>query len=255
MPNFMTALLEIKNLEVKIDDKAILKGVSLIINEGEVHTIMGPNGSGKSTLSNVIMGHPKYEVTGGDILYKGESILEMQPHQRALLGIFLAFQYPKEIAGVTLEEFLMAAYRAKQAHLNPGKPPILVFRFQKMLKEIMEELKMPEDFISRFLNVGFSGGEKKKAEALQMAVLQPDLAIMDETDSGLDVDALKTISMNVGKVMRKREKTGVLLITHYQRILKHIKPDYVHVMKDGRIVKSGGHELAHELEEKGYEHL
>ena len=249
----MTPLLEIKDLEVKIEDKTILQGVNLTINEGEVHTIMGPNGSGKSTLSNVIMGHPKYEVTGGDIHYKGQSILEMEPHERALIGIFLAFQYPKEIAGVTLQEFLMAAYRAKQAHAD--KPPILVFRFQKMLMEIMAELKMPEDFAERFLNHGFSGGEKKKAEALQMAVLQPDLAVMDETDSGLDVDALKTISTNIDKVMRKREGTGVLLVTHYQRILKHLKPDYVHVMKEGRIVKSGGHELAHELEEKGYEHL
>ncbi|MCH8022770.1 MAG: hypothetical protein IH932_03400 [Thaumarchaeota archaeon] len=156
---------------------------------------------------------------------------------------------------MTLEEFILAAYRAKQAHADPSKPPILIFRFQKMLREVMAELKMPEDFAERFLNHGFSGGEKKKAEALQMAVLKPDLAVLDETDSGLDVDALKTISANIDKVMRKREKTGVLLITHYQRILKHLKPDYVHVMKDGRIVKSGGHELAHELEEKGYEHL
>lgn len=251
----MSALLEIRDLHVTIDDKEILKGVSLVIQEGEVHTIMGPNGSGKSTLSNVIMGHPRYIVTSGDIFYMGESILEMEPHERALVGIFLAFQYPKEIAGVTLEEFLMAAYRAKQAFEDPSKPPILVFRFQKMLREIMIELKMPEDFANRFLNHGFSGGEKKKAEALQMAILQPRLAIMDETDSGLDVDALKTISVNIDKVMRGRKGTGVLLVTHYQRILKHLQPDYVHVMKGGKIVKSGGHELAHELEEKGYEHL
>jgi len=251
----MTSLLEIRNLEVAIDGKTILKGVNLTINEGEVHTLMGPNGSGKSTLSNVIMGHPKYEVTKGDILYKGKSILKMEAHERALIGIFLAFQYPKEIAGVTLEEFLLAAYRAKQAHLDPGKPPILVFRFKKMLKEVMAELKMPEDFSERFLNHGFSGGEKKKTEALQMAILQPELAVMDETDSGLDFDALKTITANIDKVMRKREKTGVLLVTHYQRILKHLEPDYVHVMKNGRIVKSGGPKLAHELEEKGYEHL
>jgi Fe-S cluster assembly ATP-binding protein len=251
----MTKLLEIKDLHVAIDDKAILKGVNLVINEGEVHTLMGPNGSGKSTLSNVIMGHPKYAVTKGDILYRGKSILKMEAHERALIGIFLAFQYPKEIAGVTLEEFLLAAYRAKQAHTDPSKPPILVFRFKKMLREVMAELKMPEDFAERFLNHGFSGGEKKKAEALQMAVLQPELAVMDETDSGLDVDALKTITANIDKVMRKRGKTGTLLITHYQRILKHLKPDFVHVMKNGRIIKSGGHELAHELEEKGYEYL
>ena len=251
----MSVLLELKNLHVSIDGKTILKGVDLKVNEGEIHTLMGPNGSGKSTLSNVIMGHPKYKVTKGDILYRGKSILNMEPHERALIGIFLAFQYPKEIAGVTLEEFLLAAYRAKQAHDNPDKPPILVFRFKKMLRQIMQELKMPEDFAERFLNHGFSGGEKKKAEALQMAVLQPELAIMDETDSGLDVDALKTITANINKVMRKRKDTGILLVTHYQRILKHLKPDHVHVMKSGRIIKSGGPKLAHELEEKGYEDL
>lgn len=251
----MTPLLEIKDLHVAIANKAILNGVNLTINEGEVHTLMGPNGSGKSTLSNVIMGHPKYIVTQGDILYRGKSILKMESHERALAGIFLAFQYPKEIAGISLEEFLLAAYRAKQAHETPEKPPILVFRFQKLMREIMTELKMPEDFAGRFLNHGFSGGEKKKAEALQMAVLQPTLAVLDETDSGLDVDALKTITLNIDKVMRKREKTGVLLVTHYQRILKHLRPDHVHVMKDGRIIKSGGADLAHELEEKGYENL
>ena len=251
----MTPILEIRDLHVAIDDKIILKGVDLMIKDGEVHTLMGPNGSGKSTLSNVIMGHPKFKVTKGDILYRDKSILKMEPHERALMGIFLAFQYPKEIAGVTMEEFLLAAYRAKQAHDTPKKPPILVFRFQKMLKEIMAELKMPENFAERFLNHGFSGGEKKKAEALQMAILQPNLAVMDETDSGLDVDALKTISVTVDKVMRERENTGVLLVTHYQRILKHLRPDHVHVMKEGRIIKSGGPELAHELEEKGYEHL
>lgn len=251
----MTPLLEIKNLHAAIDGKAILHGVTLTINEGEIHTLMGPNGSGKSTLSNVIMGHPRYKVTSGDILYKGKSILKMEAYKRALIGIFLAFQYPKEIAGITLQEFLLAAYRAKQAYKDPERPPILVFRFQKMLREIMAELKMPEDFAERFLNHGFSGGEKKKAEALQMAVLEPTLAILDETDSGLDVDALKTITININKVMRKRQKTGVLLVTHYQRILKHLETDYVHVMKNGCIVKSGGPELAHELEEKGYEHL
>ncbi|MFH0837756.1 MAG: Fe-S cluster assembly ATPase SufC [Patescibacteria group bacterium] len=251
----MTQLLVIKNLEVAVDGKTILKGVNLTINEGEVHTLMGPNGSGKSTLSNVIMGHPKYKVTKGDIIYKGKSILKMEAYERALIGIFLAFQYPKEVAGITLEEFLLAAYRAKQAHNEPDKPPILVFRFQKILKEIMAELKMPQDFADRFLNHGFSGGEKKKAEVLQMAVLKPELAVMDETDSGLDVDAMKTITASIDKVMRKRKNTGVLLVTHYQRILKHLKPDYVHVMKNGRIIKSGGPDLAHELEEKGYERL
>ncbi len=251
----MAVLLEIKDLHVNIEEKEILKGVSLTINEGEIHTIMGPNGSGKSTLSNVIMGHPKYEVISGDILYKGKSILEMEAHERSLAGIFLAFQYPKEIAGITLEEFLLAAYRAKRAHVAPDKPPILVFRFKKLLHETMESLKMPISFAERFLNHGFSGGEKKKAEALQMAILKPDLAVLDETDSGLDVDALKTISANVHKVMKEREDTGVLLVTHYQRILKYLQPDFVHVMKAGKIVKSGGHDLAHELEEHGYEQL
>lgn len=251
----MTVLLEIKDLKVAVDGKAILNGVTLTIKGGEVHAIMGPNGSGKSTLSNVIMGHPKYKVTGGEILYQGQSILKMEPHKRALAGIFLAFQYPKEIAGITLEEFLLAAYRAKQAHNNPDKPPILVFRFKKMLLEVMKELKMPESFAERFLNHGFSGGEKKKAEAVQMAVLEPMFAIMDETDSGLDVDALKIIATSVKNMITKRKKTSVLLVTHYQRILKYLKPDHVHVMKDGRIVKSGGHKLALELEKKGYEQL
>lgn len=251
----MTALLEIKNLKVSVETKAVLKGIDLRINAGEIHAIMGPNGSGKSTLSNVIMGHPKYRVTGGDILFGGKSILKMKPHERALAGIFLAFQYPKEITGVTLEEFLLAAYRARQAHLYPEKPPILVFRFKKLLQETMKELKIPESFAERFLNHGFSGGEKKKAEALQMVLLEPLLAVLDETDSGLDVDALKIIATSVKSMMKRQKKTGILLITHYQRILKHLKPDFVHVMKDGRIVKSGGHKLAHELEKKGYEHL
>jgi len=251
----MKVLIEIRDLKVSVDGKAVLKGVSLVIHEGEVHAVMGPNGSGKSTLSNVIMGHPKYKVTGGDILFRGKSVLKLAPHERALMGIFLAFQYPKEIAGITLEEFLLAAYRAKQAYNTSDKPPILVFRFKKMLLEVMKELKMPESFAGRFLNHGFSGGEKKKAEAVQMAVLEPMFAIMDETDSGLDVDALKVIAMSVKNMITKRKKTSVLLVTHYQRILKYLKPDHVHVMKDGRIVKSGGHKLALELEKKGYEDL
>lgn len=251
----MTALLEIKNLKVNVDDKAVLKGISLTVKEGEIHAIMGPNGSGKSTLSNIIMGHPKYRVTSGDILFRGKSLLKMPPHERALAGVFLAFQYPKEITGVTLEEFLLAAYRAKQKHISPEKPPILVFRFKKMLNEAMKELKMPESFAERFLNHGFSGGEKKKAEALQMTLLEPLLAVLDEADSGLDVDALKIIAISVKNMMKRQKKTSVLLITHYQRILKHLKPDFVHVMKNGLIVKSGGHKLAHELEKRGYEEL
>lgn len=249
-------MLEIKDLHVSVEDKAVLNGVSLSIQPGEVHAIMGPNGSGKSTLSNVIMGHPKYEVTSGDILYNGVSVLELEPHERALLGLFLAFQYPKEISGVTLEEFLLAAYRAKQKQLFPDKPPILVFRFQKMLKELMTKLKMEEAFAARYLNHGFSGGEKKKAEILQMAVLKPTMAIMDETDSGLDVDALKTVCEGVKSVKADSEKPmSILMVTHYQRILKYLEPDHVHVMKAGKIVKSGGKEFAHELETTGYENL
>ena len=251
----MNSILTIKNLHVNIGDKPILKGVDLTINPGEVHAIMGPNGSGKSTLSNALMGHPSYTVTQGEIHYKGENLLELEPHERALRGIFLAFQYPKEIGGVTLEEFLLAAYRAKQAFLTPDKPPILVFRFKRLLKELMEKLKMPEGFAERDLNYGFSGGEKKKCEILQMAVLEPALAVMDETDSGLDVDALRIISDGVNTVMKDKPDTGILLVTHYQRILKYIQPDVVHLMKDGKIIKSGGKEFAEELEEKGYESL
>lgn len=251
----MTSLLDIKDLKVEVEGKAILKGLNLTIKEGEIHAIMGPNGSGKSTLSNVIMGHPKYEVTGGKILYKGKDLLKLEPHERSLHGIFLAFQHPKEIAGITVEEFLLAIHRAKKTFEKPGSPPTLVFRFKKMLKEWMEELKVPDNFAGRFLNVGFSGGEKKKLEILQMAVLNPDLAVLDETDSGLDVDALKIICKGIRARLKKKPETGVLLVTHYQNILKHLEPDFVHVIKNGIIVKSGGSAFAHELEEKGYEHL
>ncbi|MCK5611702.1 Fe-S cluster assembly ATPase SufC [Candidatus Pacearchaeota archaeon] len=249
-------MLEIKNLHVSIDDKPVLNGVDLKINSGEVHAMMGPNGAGKSTLTNVIMGHPKYTITQGDILFNGKSILDLEPHERSLMGLFLAFQHPKEIGGITLEEFLLAAYRAKQKHLHPDNPPVLVFRFKKMLKELMEKFKMEKKFASRYLNQGFSGGEKKKSEMLQMAVLKPSLAIMDETDSGLDVDALKAVCDGIQQVQRDSEKPmGVLMITHYQRILKHLEPDHVHVLKDGKIIQSGGKEFAHELEKNGYENL
>jgi Fe-S cluster assembly ATP-binding protein len=234
----------------------VLKGVDLSIKPGEVHALMGPNGSGKSTLSHVIMGHPKYKVTKGDVLFGGQSILFMKPHERALAGLFLAFQYPKEIAGVTLEEFLLAAYRAKQKAHHPNKPPILVFRFQKMLKELMGMLKIEESFAGRFINHGFSGGEKKKAEILQMAILKPRMAILDETDSGLDVDALKIVCDGIKTLMNDPEnRMGLLLVTHYPRILHYITPDFVHVLKNGKIVKSGGREFAHELDSKGYEWL
>lgn len=249
-------MLEIKNLHVSIDKKKVLNGVSLSIKPGETHALMGPNGSGKSTLSNVIMGHPKYSVAKGDILFNGKSLLKLKPHERALMGLFLAFQYPKEISGITLEEFLLSAYRAQQKHLFPDKPPILVFRFKKMLKELMEKFKMDEKFASRYLNQGFSGGEKKKSEVLQMALLKPKLAILDETDSGLDVDALKIVSEGVNELRKDSDsQMGTLIVTHYHRILKHICPDFVHVLKEGKIVKSGGKEFACELCKTGYEKI
>ncbi len=248
--------LEIKNLHVTVEGKPVLQGVTLTVKPGEVHAIMGPNGSGKSTLANVIMGHPKYKVTKGDILYNGKSLLKLPPHERALAGIFLAFQYPKEIAGVSLEEFLLATYRAHQKHHDPNKPPILVFRFKRMLQELMAKLKIEEKFAERYLNYGFSGGEKKKAEILQMGVLKPQTAILDETDSGLDIDALRIVCEGVKSIQKDSEgRMGVLLVTHYQRILKYLEPDHVHVLKKGKIVRSGGKALAHTLEEQGYENL
>lgn len=239
--------LKIKDLHVKVDGKAVLNGVSLTVKPGEVHALMGPNGSGKSTLANVIAGHPNFKVTKGDILYDGKSILKLKPHERALLGIFLAFQYPKEIHGVTLEEFLLAAYRSQKGFSMPA------LRFRKMLHEIMANLKIPLKFAERQINVGFSGGEKKKAEILQLAVLSPTLAILDETDSGLDVDALKVVANGVQSVQRENAKMSVLVVTHYPRILKVLKPNHVHVLKDGKIVESGDFRLAHKLERKGYE--
>ena len=246
-------MLEIKNLHVSVDGKSVLKGVDLTINAGEIHALMGPNGGGKSTLSNVIMGHPKYEVTEGEILFNGKNILELEPHERALLGIFMAFQYPKEIDGVTLEEFLLVSYRARQKYLHPDEQPILVFRFMRMLDELMAKLKMDKGFSRRYLNKGFSGGEKKKSEILQMSVLKPDLAILDETDSGLDVDALKIVSEGVNSL--RDGKMGALIITHYNRILKYIMPDFVHVLKEGKIVKSGDKEFAKEICDTGFENI
>ncbi len=248
-------MLQIKNLYVSIDNKPVLNGVDLTIKPGEIHALMGPNGSGKSTLSNVIMGHPKYTVTDGDILFNGESILKLPSHKRALMGLFLAFQYPKEISGITLEEFLLSAYRAHQKILRPGKPPILVFRFKKMLKEMMNKFKMDEKFAGRYLNQGFSGGEKKKSEVLQMALLKPKLAILDEMDSGLDVDALKIVSNEVNELHKSNNQMGVLIVTHYHHILKHIYPDFVHVLKKGKIVKSGGKEFAYDVCKTGYENI
>ena len=247
------AVLEIKDLHVSVEGKEIVKGVNLKVEQGKIHAIMGPNGSGKSTLANVLMGHPKYKVEKGSITFDGKNVLQMSPDQRAKLGMFLAFQYPVEIAGVSLFNFLRAAYNSiNNGHAkNIEKEVISVLDFQKMLKEKVKLLQMDESFIYRHLNEGFSGGEKKRAEILQLAVLNPKIAILDETDSGLDIDSVKIVANGVNDL--KGKEMGVLLITHYQRILKYIRPDFVHVMKDGKIVKSGGADLAEELEQKGYD--
>ena len=239
-------MLEIKDLYVEVDGKEILKGVSLKVNQGEVHALMGPNGSGKSTLSQTIMGHPRYIVTKGDILYNGESILKLSPDKRARLGLFLSFQYPSEIPGVGMAYFLRSAMNAMN-----GSAPKSVKEFRQLLTEKMELLKMPKDFANRYLNEGFSGGEKKRSEILQLAILNPKIAILDETDSGLDIDALKTVANGIETF--RGPNIGMLLITHYNRILHYVRPDKVHILIDGKIVKSGSHELALELEEKGYE--
>jgi Fe-S cluster assembly ATP-binding protein len=241
--------LEIKDLHISIGDKPIVKGLSLTIKTGEVHAIMGPNGTGKSTLSKAIAGHPDYTITSGDVLIDGRSILEMEPDERARAGIFLAFQYPSEIPGVTIANFLRAAL---QARLAEGET-IDATAYYKRLYSKMDLLKIDRKFTARAVNDGFSGGEKKRCEILQMAMLEPTFALMDETDSGLDIDALRVVAEGVNTL--RGEKLGVLLITHYQRLLNYIIPDYVHVMYDGRIVRSGDKSLALELEEKGYDWL
>ncbi len=243
-------MLVIKNLHAKVEDKEILKGISLTIKSGEIHAIMGPNGSGKSTLCNVLMGHPKYEITKGEVTLDGENILELDPDKRAKLGLFLSFQYPQEIPGISYANFLRTTKNALLT--GQGKKPMSVMEFAKLLQEKMKMLSMSEDFKTRSVNEGFSGGEKKRAEILQMAVLEPKFAMLDETDSGLDIDALKTVAENADIIARKTNM-GVLLITHYQRILKYITPDFVHVMVQGKIVKSGGKDLVEKLEEAGYE--
>ncbi len=242
-------LLKVVDLHAEVAEEGteILKGLSLEINEGEIHAIMGPNGSGKSTLSKVIAGHPAYEVTDGDILYRGQSILDMEPDERAKLGVFLAFQYPVEIPGVSIANFLRTALNSRQ------EEEIDIFDYQELLTERMEMLGMDPVFAERSVNDGFSGGEKKRNEILQLAMLEPSLALMDETDSGLDIDALKIVSAGINEVMSKKPDMGVLLITHYQRMLNYVTPHFVHVMTSGRIIRSGGPELALELEEKGYE--
>ncbi len=243
--------LEIKNLHVGIDGKEIVKGLNLTINPGEIHAIMGPNGTGKSTLSYALMGHPLYEVTEGEVWFKGQNILELEPDERSRLGLFLAFQYPVAIPGVTVANFLRSAINARRRAENPEDKGIPIPEFRKMLKSKMEMLKMDQAFAGRYLNDGFSGGEKKRAEILQMAALQPSIAILDETDSGLDIDALRIVSDGVNALMSN--DMGVLVITHYQRLLNYIKPHFVHVMMNGRIVESGGPDLALHLEEHGYD--
>jgi Fe-S cluster assembly ATP-binding protein len=249
--NLNSPLLEVKDLHVSINDNEILKNLNLTINKGEIHAIMGPNGSGKSTFSKVLAGHPAYSILNGDILFKGSSILDLEPEQRSHLGIFLAFQYPIEIPGVSNEDFLRLAYNSKQKFYN--KPEIDPIEFLSVINEKLKLVSMSPVFLSRNVNEGFSGGEKKRNEILQMILLDSELAILDETDSGLDIDALKTISMGINNFMDSSK--SILLITHYQRLLDYIKPHYVHVIQNGKIVKTGSAELAKELESKGYEWL
>jgi Fe-S cluster assembly ATP-binding protein len=247
------ALLQLKNLHVALEDGTeIVKGVDLAVNPNEVHAVMGPNGSGKSTLAYALMGHPAYEITEGEILFDGENVLEMKADERAQRGLFLAFQYPHAVPGVTVTSFLRSAINAIRKARNQGQDdPIAIPAFRKELLEQMDRLKVSRELASRYLNDGFSGGEKKRVEILQMAMLKPRIAILDETDSGLDIDALRIVAAGVKELVGP--EMGALLITHYQRILNYIKPDFVHVFVDGRIVEEGGPELAHKLEAEGYE--
>jgi len=242
-------LLEIRNLHAGIEGKAILKGLNLQINKGEVHAIMGPNGSGKSTLAKVLAGHPSYEVLDGEVIYNGKNLLELEPDERAREGIFLAFQYPVEVPGVSNSQFLRLAYNEKMKHL--GQEELDPLEFNDYLKEKAKVVEMDKSFFNRSVNVGFSGGEKKRNEILQMAVLDPTLAVLDETDSGLDIDALRIVAEGVNKL--RSADNAIILVTHYQRLLNYIEPDFVHVLAGGKIVKEGGKELALELEEKGYD--
>ncbi len=242
-------LLEIKNLHAGIEGKEILKGLNLQVERGEVHAIMGPNGSGKSTLAKVLAGHPSYEVLQGEVLFEGKNLFDLEPDERAREGVFLAFQYPVEVPGVSNSQFLRLAYNEKMKHL--GEEELDPLEFNDYLKEKAKVVEMSSDFFKRSVNEGFSGGEKKRNEILQMAVLEPKLAILDETDSGLDIDALRIVAGGVNK-LRSADK-AIILVTHYQRLLNYIEPDFVHVLAGGKIVKEGGKELALELEEKGYD--
>jgi Fe-S cluster assembly ATP-binding protein len=240
--------LEIRNLHVRTEDREILRGVDLVVRRGELHALMGPNGSGKSTLANTIMGHPDYEVTDGEVLFDGTNIVELAPHERAKLGLFLAFQYPVAIPGVSVANFLRMAINARR------EEPIKMKEFAAQLTAAVELLDVDRTFTSRHLNDGFSGGEKKRAEVLQMAMLRPEIAVLDETDSGLDIDALRTVAEGVRK-LHLDQGLGCLIITHYQRILDYIKPEFVHVMMDGRIVLEGGNEVVERLEREGYDRI
>ena len=243
-------MLKIDNLSATVADKPILKGLSLTVNAGEIHAIMGPNGAGKSTLGYTLGGRPGYSVTGGSVTFDGQDLLELEPHERAAAGLFLGFQYPVEIPGVSFVQFLREAVNAQRR--GRGEEPLSGGEFLKLAKEKAALLRMDMDMLKRPVNVGFSGGEKKRAEMVQMGILDPKFAVLDETDSGLDIDALRIVGEGINAIMRKPNK-GVLLITHYQRLLDYVKPDFVHVLAGGRIVKTGGPELAHQLEEQGYE--
>ncbi|HVG32981.1 MAG TPA: Fe-S cluster assembly ATPase SufC [Pyrinomonadaceae bacterium] len=242
-------MLEIRDLHAVIDGKEILRGINLVVNKGEVHAIMGPNGSGKSTLAKVLAGHPSYEVTKGEVLFEGRNLLELAPDERAREGIFLAFQYPIEVPGVSNSQFLRLAYNEKRKHL--GEEELDPLEFKDLLRERAKIVEMDASFMTRSVNEGFSGGEKKRNEILQMAVLEPKLAVLDETDSGLDIDALRIVAGGVNKL--QNDENAIILVTHYQRLLNYIVPDFVHVLSGGRIVKEGGKELALELEAKGYD--
>jgi Fe-S cluster assembly ATP-binding protein len=242
--------LVIRNLHASIDGAEILRGVDLELSKGQIHAIMGPNGSGKSTLAHVLMGHPAYEVTGGEVIFEGTDVLELEPDERSRLGLFLAFQYPSAIPGVTVANFLRMAVNAHRRSPEGDENPIRIPEFRKLLQENMEILKIDRSMTSRYLNDGFSGGEKKRMEMLQLSMLKPKLAIMDETDSGLDIDALRIVSDGVNRLAGP--ELGVLVITHYSRLLRYIKPDVIHVLVNGRIARTGGAELADELERDGY---
>jgi Fe-S cluster assembly ATP-binding protein len=242
-------MLEIRNLHAGIDGKEILKGIDLTVNKGEIHAIMGPNGSGKSTLAKVLAGHPQYEVTAGEILYEGRNLLEMSPDERAREGVFMAFQYPIEVPGVSNAQFLRLAYNEKRKHL--GEEELDPLEFKDLLKERAKVVEMEASFMTRSVNEGFSGGEKKRNEILQMAVLEPKLAVLDETDSGLDIDALRVVANGVNQLLTP--DNAIIVVTHYQRLLNYIVPDFVHVLSGGLIVREGGKELALELESRGYD--